>query len=111
MTDFIFYTNPTLTIVCVPAGALPAYSLEDAAFLTGVHPDMVRYYWRLGLLESDGTATDGAPTFDEDALEEIRRIEHYRRHFGVSRRALPQVRPLWLEVERLHLEVRRRSHS
>jgi len=102
---FTFYTNPTLTLVCVPAKAPALFSLGVAADLTGVHPEMLRYYCRLGLLGEDRAETEAEPIFDEDALHEVRRIEHYRRHLAVSRRALPLICELRREAERRHIEI------
>ena len=105
VTAFTFHVNPTLTLVCIPAGTPTLFSLGVAADLTGVHPDMLRYYCRVGLLGVDRTGMLHEPAFDEDALQEVRRIEHYRRHLAVSRRALPLVCELRREAERQHIEI------
>jgi DNA-binding transcriptional MerR regulator len=97
--------NPTLTLVCVPDRTSALFSLEIAAELTGVHPDMLRYYCRVGLLGADRASLLHEPTFDEEALQEVRRIEHYRRHLAVSRRALPLVCELRREADRRHIEI------
>jgi len=104
-TKFAFHTNPTLTLVCMAPGAPALFSIDFAAELTGVHPEMLRYYCRLGLLGKDRARMDGEPTLDEDALQEVRRIEHYRRHLGVSRRALPLICALQREAERQEIEI------
>jgi len=104
-TTFTFHVNPTLTLVCMPAETSALFSLGVAADLTGVHPDMLRYYCRIGLLGVDRTGMLHEPTFDEDALQEVRRIEHYRRHLAVSRQALPLVCELRREAERRHIEI------
>lgn len=106
MTNFVFYHNPTLTLVCRPAGTLPVYSLQTAARFCEVHPDMLRYYCRLGLLGPDRADPAGNPVFDDNALYEVRRIEHYLHHHGVNRQALPHLCALWRETERLQAEVR-----
>ena len=56
MTNFVFYTNPTVTLVCLPAGTPARYSLATVAHLTGVHPDLLRYYCRLGLFGAGAAA-------------------------------------------------------
>ena len=103
--SFTFYANPTLTLVCVPSAAPALFSLDAAADLTGVHPEMLRYYCRLGLVGGNRAGLTREPTFDEDALHEVRRIEHYRRHLAVSRRALPLICELRREAERQHIEI------
>lgn len=104
MTNFIFYVNPTVTLACVPAGTPALYSLATAADLTGVHPAILQHYCRLGLLGAHPAGRE--PTFDDGALYEVRRIEHHRRHHGVSLQSLPLFCALSREVERLQTEVR-----
>jgi len=106
MTKFIFYDNPTLTLVCVPSPAPLLHSLETSARLTGLHPEMLRYYCRTGLIAAHVGEGEGEPVFDDEALEDVRRIEHYRQHLGVGRRALPLVCELWREGERQQIELR-----
>jgi DNA-binding transcriptional MerR regulator len=110
MTNFILYVNPVVTLVCVPASAPGHYSLAIAADLCGVHPELLRHYCHLGLLGAARAETDIEPTFDDNALYEVRRIEHHRHHHGVNLHALPLLCDLWREVERLQTELRfRRS--
>ena len=96
-----------LTLVLVTEAIRPTtYSLEAAADLADIHPEMLRYYCRLGVL-GEGLARSGAELiFDDDAIYELRRFEHYRRHHGVNRKTLRLLCDLWREVERLRSEVR-----
>ena len=103
--DFTFYVNPTVALICLPAQEPARFPLEFAADLTGVHPEMLRYYCRVGLLGADRSDGDREPTFDPAALQEVRRIEHYRRHLAVSRQALPLVCKLRREAESQHIEI------
>jgi DNA-binding transcriptional MerR regulator len=103
-TTFTFYVNPTLTLLCIPTGAPALFSIDLTARLTGVHPDMLRYYCRLGLIEAQAAGPAGEAAFDESTLDEVRRIEHYRRHLGVGRRALPLICELRREGERKNIE-------
>lgn len=50
MTKFTFYRNPTLTLVSVPTDGPVLFSLDAAAQLTGVHPEMLLYYSRADLM-------------------------------------------------------------
>ena len=106
MTNFIFYQNPTLTIVCLPDGAPARYSLPTAARLCNLHQEMLHYYCELGLLGSEYARADREPTFDDNALYEIRRIQHDQDFYGVNRQALPIICELRREVERLQAELR-----
>jgi hypothetical protein len=105
-TRFVFHTNPVLLLVCAPASVPARVSLAAAAELAGVHPELLRYYCRLGVIESHRDGTTGEPTFDENPIHEVRRLEHYRRHLGVCRRALPLLCALRREGQRQHLTLR-----
>ena len=106
MINFVFYVNPDQTIMCLPTGARARYSLDTAARLAGVHPDRLRHYCGLGLLGPTRTAPEVEPTFDDNALYEVRRIEHHRRQHGLTLRSLPLICELWREIDRLETEVR-----
>jgi DNA-binding transcriptional MerR regulator len=105
MSEFILFQEATLATVRQAGPGAATYPLETAARLADVHPDVLRYYCRLGLL---GRARAGVLEliFDDEAIYEVRRIEHYRRHRGVNRQALPLVLELLREVERLEAELR-----
>ncbi|QYM78006.1 MerR family transcriptional regulator [Horticoccus luteus] len=106
MSNFIFSAQRTIAVVNLVDGEPSLYSLETAARLTGVHPELLRYYCRQGLLGPERTAPDREPQFDDNALYEVRRIEHFRQHHGVNRQALPLLCELWREVDRLKNELR-----
>jgi hypothetical protein len=104
--DFVFYANPMLALVCVPSGASPHFSIEDASHLTGVHAELLRYYSRVGLIESHRGFLETDLFFDEDALRDIKRIDHYRQHLGIGLRALPLICELRRASDRLQIELR-----
>jgi hypothetical protein len=104
--NFTFYANPTLALICLPSGAAAQFSLDDAAHLTGVHVEMLRYYSRVGLIDSRRGFLETDLFFDKDALHEISRIEHYRQHLGIGLRALPLICELRRASERLQIELR-----
>ncbi len=104
-TGFTFHVNPTLTLVCLPNNAPPRFSLEATASLTGVHPALLRYYCRSGLVDSLDGQSEAELYFGESALQEIRRIQHYRRDLAVSCRALPLICELRREADRQHIEI------
>lgn len=92
----------------LPASTSPgaSYTLEVAAQLVDVHPDRIRYYYQIGLLRRARVQNENDPVFDDNALYELRRIEHYRQHHGVNLHALPLIVDLLNEVERLRDELR-----
>jgi DNA-binding transcriptional MerR regulator len=106
MINFILPTDGTLTLVIIPPGAPASYSLETAANLAGVHPDLLRYYCQRGMFGPERAQAVGDPTFDNSAIYELRSAEAWRRHHGVNRRALPLICELQREIERLQAELR-----
>ena len=106
MSDPASSDHHSLVLVRVDDAAPSTYSLEAAAELAGVHPDMLRYYCRLGLFGEARAHPDAEPVFDDDALYELRRFEHYRLKQGVNRKTLRLICGLWREVECLQAELR-----
>ena len=105
MTNLILYVGPTTGASLVALGQR-LYSLEAAAYHTGIHPDMLRHYCSEGLVEAEVKHMQGEPVFDDEALYRLRRIEHFRRHHGVNLQALPLLCALERKVERLEQELR-----
>jgi len=87
--------------------ARATYTLELAAQLTGAEPELIRYYHVSGVLQAH-PAMAAEPVFDDDAIYELRRLEHYRRHLGANRQALVLIGGLLREVARLEAELRSR---
>ena len=95
-----------LTVVQLGGVSPATYTLETAATLSGMHPEMLRYYCRLGVLGDSRARSETDPTFDDDAIYELRQFEAYRRQHGVDRQTLRLLCGLRREVERLQTEVR-----
>ncbi len=106
MSEITFSEQHSVTLVEVVGTARETYSLEAAARLADVHPDLLRHYCSLGLLGADRARADAELEFDDEAIYELRCIEHYRRHHGVNMQALPLLLDLLREVERLNAELR-----
>ena len=96
----------SLVIVQMDNTGPAVHSLETAAALAGVHPQMLRHYCKLGLFGEARAQPDTEPVFDDDALYELRRFEHYRLKQGVNRKTLRLICGLWREVDRLQAELR-----
>ncbi len=95
-----------LTLITIREAAPATYALETAARLAGVHPEMLRYYCRIGLIGEARGEADAEPVFDDAGICELRRFEHYRRQHGLNRRTLRLIFELRREVERLQAELR-----
>jgi len=106
MSKPVLSDNYSLILLSVTEAGPTTYSLETAAHLAGVHPEMLRYYCQLGLFGEARAQPEAKLVFDDDALYELRRFEHYRRHRGVNRQTLRLICDLWREVERLETELR-----
>ncbi len=106
MSKPVFSPNFSLVLIDVTEAEPTTYSLETAARLGGVHPEMLRYYCQLGLFGEARARSEADLVFDDGALYELRRFEHYRRHHGMNRRTLRLICGLWHEVERLETELR-----
>ena len=106
MSEPVLSNNYSVMLVRVTEAGPAIYSLETAARLAGVHPEMLRYYCQLGLFGAARVQGETELVFDDDALYELRRFEHYRRHHGVNRRTLRLICDLWRDVERLEAELR-----
>ena len=106
MSEPIFSSQYSLTLVRVAEVSPTTYSLEAAARLAGVHPEMLRYYCRLGLFGETRAHPEAEQIFDDDALFELRRFEHYRRRHRMNRKTLRLICGLWREIDRLQTEVR-----
>ncbi len=105
MSDFVLVERLSLTVIEVPTGSREVYSLDDTARLADVHPELLRYYCASGLLGEHRTQKEREPVFDDDAIYELRRIEHYRRHHHVNLRALPLVLGLLREIESVRAKL------
>lgn len=98
--------HSSLTVIEVAAPGVAAYTLEAAADLSGIHPDMLRYYCQAGLLGEKFCHTEAEVRFDDNALYELGWIEYYRNHHGVNRQALTVIFELRRDLQRLQQEVR-----
>ena len=106
MKDPIFVEETSLTLVCVTEAAPRSYSLEDTASLAGIHPEMLRYYCRLGLFGESSAGEQPEWIFDDDALYKLRQFENYRRTHGLNRKTLRFIFSLFRDIEILQTELR-----
>jgi DNA-binding transcriptional MerR regulator len=106
MNEHVHLNTYALTLVRAPITGPTTYSLEKAALLGGVHPDLLRHYSQIGLFTKVRTQAGVELHFDDEAVYELRRIEHYRRQHGVSRRTLRVLCALWREIDALQTELR-----
>jgi DNA-binding transcriptional MerR regulator len=106
MNGTVVVQKHSLQLVCPTETGPATYSLETAASLAGIHPEMLRYYCRFGLFGDVGATPDAELIFDDDAIYQLRRFEHYRRNNRVSRKTLRLIFSLWRDIELLQTELR-----
>ena len=106
MNEPVFSGKYSLMVVRVTETGPTTYSLEEAARLGGVHPEMLRYYCRLGVFGEERARPGIELVFDDDSLYELRRFEQYRRQHAVDRKTLRLICSLQRQVERLQSELR-----
>ena len=99
-------TAKTTALVLVKRDVIVTYSLEAAAELAGIHPAMLRHYCRLGLFGKTRAHSENQVIFDDDALYELRRFEHFRQQQGINRQTLRLIHSLWRKIDRLQEELR-----
>ena len=102
----VFAEETSLTLVCVTEAAPTTYSLEAAASLADIHPEMLRHYSRLGLFGESHVGPETELIFDDDALCKVRRFENYRRNHGMNRKTLRLIFSLFRDIEILQTELR-----
>ena len=102
----VFAEETSLTLVCVTEAAPTTYTLEAAASLAGIHPEMLRHYSRLGLFGESHVGPETELIFDDDALCKVRRFENYRRNHGMNRKTLRLIFSLFRDIEILQTELR-----
>ncbi|MBL9171147.1 MAG: MerR family transcriptional regulator [Verrucomicrobiales bacterium] len=82
------------------------YTVELMVQLTGVSDDMLRCYQLEGLISPTNGPTADRPSFDDETLRTLRRIEHLKTAYGMSLPGIRLLLHLQAETERLQAELR-----
>jgi DNA-binding transcriptional MerR regulator len=82
------------------------YPIDIAAAMARVPRRRIALYYRHGLVSPVLDPECGGWYFNDDAIRELRRIEHLRSTCGMDLRAIGLMLDLLKEVERLREEVR-----
>ncbi|MBV9391693.1 MAG: MerR family transcriptional regulator, partial [Verrucomicrobia bacterium] len=80
------------------------HDLAAIAHYSDAHPDLIRYYWRHGLIAAVEKGED--LFFDDDALYWLRQIQQIRRESGAGPRAIRIILQLMREIEALRRDLR-----
>ena len=81
------------------------HSLENASRLTGMHPALILYYCRRGLLGPSPKALGPESTFDDDSVHGLLRFQSIRRELHLERRTALLICMLMHQVESLQKDL------
>jgi len=82
----------------------PRYLISTAAQLTGLHPQTLRQYDRLGLVSPKRTAGRGRRYSDRD-IERLREVQQLSQEEGINLAGIRRILALERRLERLTAEV------
>jgi len=82
------------------------YTLTEVAHRTGLHPDLIDRFIRLGLIEFAGNTDDGEPIFDSEVIPIVRRILRLRNELGVNYAGIGVILELMSRLEALETRIR-----
>ena len=87
-----------------PADTDPVYVISAAAELSGLHPQTLRQYDRLGLVSPDRTAGRGRRYSAQD-IEKLREVQRLSQEDGVNLAGIKRIRELEDQVAALQAQV------
>ena len=83
------------------------YPLEVVAELTGISSQIILFYQQSGLIQR-ASEDEGKLAFSDNAVRELRRIEHLRACYAMNDAGVKILLTLMSEVEALRAELRHR---
>jgi MerR family transcriptional regulator, heat shock protein HspR len=84
----------------------PSFTLTEVAYRAGLHPELVRKFISLGLIESTDFAATGEMIFDSEVVPLIRRILRLRNELGVNYAGIGVILELMSRVDSLEARIR-----
>ncbi len=87
------------------------YTLTELACRSGLHPELIERFMRLGLIEYSDQSQDGEPLFDSGVLLLIRRIIRLRNELGVNYAGIGVILELMSRLEALEARIRELESS
>ena len=81
------------------------YTLTEVAYRTGLHPELIDRFIKLGLIEFTGNTDDGEPIFDSGAIPLLRRILRLRNELGVNYAGIGVILELMSRLEALEARI------
>lgn len=83
----------------------PYCTLADVAYSSGLHPELIERFIRLGLIEFVDRTSDGEMFFDTGVISLVRRIVRLRNELGVNYAGIGVILELMSQVEMLEARI------
>ncbi len=87
------------------------YTLTELACRSGLHPELIERFIRLGLIEYSDRTKEGEPLFDSGVIPILRRILRLRNELGVNYAGIGVVLELMSRLEALEARIRELESS
>lgn len=87
------------------------YTMREVATRTGVHPELLDRFVRLGLIEFTESALDGEWVFGPEVIPAVGRILRLRNDLGVNYAGVGVILELMSRIEALESRVRELEHA
>jgi DNA-binding transcriptional MerR regulator len=83
----------------------PYCTLAEVAYGSGLHPELIERFIRLGLIEFVDRTSDGEMFFEAGVIPLIRRIVRLRNELGVNYAGIGVILELMAQVESLSVRI------
>lgn len=92
--------------------SVPLAEIDEAARLSGMHPEMIEAFLRAHLVTAN-RITEGTPYFDPRGIHRLQQIQYFREHERANLRTIRYIVGLLdaLDEKERELEMLRRSDS
>jgi DNA-binding transcriptional MerR regulator len=84
----------------------PLLTISEVAFHTGVHPDLIDRFVRLGLIDFDEMEAGGERLFRDEVVPLVKRILRLRNDLGVNYAGIGVILELMATIESLENHLR-----
>jgi DNA-binding transcriptional MerR regulator len=106
MNEEFGFHRTRVEVISAPDNSGRLFDLTVTASHCEIHPDLIRHYCRIGLVQPAARDEAKNPYFDDDAIYWIRQIRELNREGEVGQRALRVILDLRRQVEELKRELR-----
>jgi MerR family transcriptional regulator/heat shock protein HspR len=97
-------TDPTIDAGALPGDDTPVFVISVAAQLSGMHPQTLRQYDRLGLV-TPGRAAGGGRRYSARDVALLRSVQELSQDYGVNLAGIKRILELELAVDALRRRI------